>query len=289
MQKIALLGLGNMGSGIALSLLRSGSQLAVWNRSREKGQPVLEAGAVWAVTPAEAAQNADIVIAMLADDTASREVWLGERGALRQMKPGAFVIECSTLSLKYVKELSAAAAAGGLRYIDCPVTGIPDAAAQGKLTLLVGADAADLEACRTILQTFSATIRYFGNIGTGTMYKLIINLMGAVQIAGLAEGIAMAEKLGLNRNEVMAAMEDSAAASPQVVRYVRKMGEKKFAGLPAFTVQLRHKDAVYALDLAKEAGFDPKLGAVAKEWFAKALGQFAARDEAYVIEAVTNG
>lgn len=275
-----------MGQGIALSILRSGRELVVWNRNREKAAKVLQAGAVWADSPAEAARNAAIVIAMLANDVASKEVWLGENGALQNMKSGAVAVECSTLSLKYVKELSAKASSQGVKYIDCPVTGIPDAAEKGQITLLVGASLQDLDECRPLLESFSRCIRYFGAIGTGTMYKLIINLMGAVQIAGLAEGIAMAEKLGLNSTEVMAAIEDSAAASPQVLRYIHKMGERKFADHPTFTVGLRHKDAAYALELTNETGFDPKLGGVAKACFEKALSQFADSDEACVIEAM---
>ncbi|MGN6492695.1 MAG: NAD(P)-dependent oxidoreductase [Agriterribacter sp.] len=288
MQKVALLGLGKMGQGIALSILRSGQHLTVWNRNSEKARQVLDAGAVWANSPAEAARNADVVIAMLADDVASRQVWLGEAGALDNMKAGSVAVECSTLSLKYVKELHAKALAQGVRYIDCPVTGIPDAAAQGQITLLVGAPPEHLEYCRPLFESFSRCIRHFGDVGTGTMYKLIINLMGAVQIAGLAEGLAMAEKLGLDNAAVMAAMEDSAAASPQVVRYIRKMGEKKFADHPTFTVRLRHKDAAYALELSDQTGFEPQLGSVAKNWFEKALARFADADEGKVIEIMTN-
>lgn len=286
MKKIVLLGLGRMGQGLALSILRSGIDLAVWNRSFAKAKAVILAGAEWADTPAKAVADADAVIAMLADDSASENVWLGKDGALQNMKPGAFVIECSTLSLDYVQRLSTEAQSKGLKYIDCPVTGLPDAAAAGNLTLLVGADKNALEECRPLLQTFSKNIKHFGGIGKGTGYKLMINLMGAVQIAALAEGIALSEKLGLDKETVISAIENSAAASPQVLRYVKRMAERDFLEEPMFTTTLRYKDAAYALALAKQFGFNAKLGEASTGWFEKARQQFIDKDEARVIEVM---
>lgn len=284
MQHIAILGTGRMGKGIALNILRSGRNLTVWNRSKEKAKTLIDAGAVWADTPAEAAANADAVIAMLSDDIASQEVWLGLHGAMPQMKAGTFVIECSTLSADHVEALSSEASRRGLVYIDCPVTGIPEAAEKAQLTLLVGADTDDLEKCSALLQSFSAVIRHFGNIGTGTAYKLIINLMGAVQIAGLAEGIAMAHAAGLDMNTVTAAIEHSAAASPQVVRYTSRMAENTFAEHPGFTTSLRYKDAAYAAALAQQMQVPARLGEVAKEWFDKAKELYPDQDEALVVK-----
>ncbi|MFT3748471.1 MAG: NAD(P)-dependent oxidoreductase [Agriterribacter sp.] len=289
MKKTALLGLGKMGQGIALSILKSGENLTVWNRSIEKAGLVIDAGANWADTPAKAAENADFVIAMLSDDTASASAWLGKNGALQSMKPGAFVIECSTLSLDYVQKLSGAALSKGLAYIDCPVTGIPTAAAEGKLTLLTGADKHQLEICLPLLQSFSKSIKHFGAIGKGTCYKLMINLMGAVQIAALAEGIALCENLGLDTETVIESIEASAAASPQVIRYTRVMAEKKFLQDPSFTTTLRYKDAVYALELAKNTGFTARLGKVAAQWFAEAAQHYKDMDEAMVVELMHSG
>lgn len=283
MTKIAVLGLGRMGTGIALSLLRAGYGVTVWNRSKEKATEVIAAGGVWADNPSAAAENADAVISMLADDIASQEVWLGCNGAMPVMKKESFVIECSTISLTHAKALSTEAEKKGLVYIDCPVTGIPDAAKKGELTLLVGCSADRLEQCRSLLQSFSKAILHFGNVGTGTAYKLIINLMGAVQIAALAEGISMAEKMGLQTETVIKAIENSAAASPQVVRYARRMAEKTFLSDPAFTVGLRHKDADYAVTLAKTINHPAKLGEVAKDWFALAKNEYNNKDEACVV------
>ena len=139
----------------------------------------------------------------------------------------------------------------GLVYIDCPVTGLPEAAAAGKLTLLVGADAGRSRAGAGLISRRSATtIRHFGAVGTGTVYKLINNLMGAVQIASLAEGIAMAEQAGLDMKLVAEAMATGAVASPQVIRHSKRMVARDFSGA-SFTAALRHKDAAYAVALAE--------------------------------------
>jgi 3-hydroxyisobutyrate dehydrogenase len=286
METIAVLGLGRMGQGIALRLIQSGFRVFVWNRNRAKAAPLLDAGAIWAESPAAAAIHTTVILAMVTDDTASETVWLGSEGALKDMRAGSFVIECSTLSAGHVKRLAAAAAERGLNYIDCPVTGLPEAAATGRLTLLVGAGKEALESVRPVLNSISTIIRHFGPVGAGTAYKLMINLMGTIQIAALAEGLAQAERLGLDREVVIAAIENSAAASPQVVRYTRRMAEKTFLDHPAFTVALRLKDATYGVSLAHSIGSPAPLGEAAASWFAKAGKMDAHRDEATVINVM---
>ena len=204
---------------------------------------------------------------MLADDNASRSVWLGDEGALERLPAGALVIECSTLSHDWVEELSGEAKKRRLRYIDSPVTGLPDAAARGELTLLVGAENKDLEAGRALLETVSERIIHFGGIGTGTAYKLMINLMGAVQIAAAAEGLAIAERAGLDLEAVVEALALGQAASPQVVRNSRIMASGDHDGQKAFTPVLRLKDAGYGVRLAHKFGLSSPLGDVACEAF----------------------
>src|SRR6266850_3701638 len=171
-------------------------------------------GARWANSSADAADGADAIVAMVADDEASRAVWLGKDGAAETAKAGALAIECSTVSYRHALDLARELRERGLTYIDCPVTGLPDAAASGKLTLLVGAEPADLERARPYLEPIGSTIRHFGAVGNGTVYKLINNLMGAIQIAGIAEGLAIAEQAGLDMKLVLEAVETGVAASP---------------------------------------------------------------------------
>jgi 3-hydroxyisobutyrate dehydrogenase len=251
MPRVAFIGLGRMGHGMAGRYLHAGFEVAVWNRSKGKADDLIARGAQWAASPKEAASGADAVVTMVADDEASHTVWLGRDGAAASMKPGALAIECSTVSHRHALDMARELRAKGLIYIDCPVTGLPSAAAEGKLTLLVGADAADLEKARPYLAPISTTIRHFGAVGSGTVFKLINNLMGAVQIASLAEGVAIAERAGLDMNLVAEALSTGAVASPQVIRHSKRMVARDFSGA-SFTAALRHKDADYAVRLAEE-------------------------------------
>src|SRR5689334_10457544 len=170
MAHIAFIGLGRMGHGMAGRYLDAGFDVALWNRSRAKAEDLIARGARWSTSPGDAAIDADAVVTMVADDEASRAVWLGTDGAAATMKAGALAIECSTVSHDHALRLSRELHARGLIYIDCPVTGLPDAAASGQLTLLVGANAADLDKARPFLTPLSSTIRHFGEVGSGTVY-----------------------------------------------------------------------------------------------------------------------
>jgi 3-hydroxyisobutyrate dehydrogenase len=286
MAHVAFIGLGRMGHGMAGRYLDGGFTVAVWNRSKAKAGDLVARGARWANSAAEAAKGADAIVAMVADDEASRAVWLDESGAAKTAKSGALAIECSTVSYRHALDLGRDLRACGLVYIDSPVTGLPDAAAAGKLTLLVGADPADLERARPFLTPLSTTIRHFGPIGSGTVYKLINNLMGAIQIAGLAEGLAIAEQAGLDMNLVLEAVESGVAASPQVIRHSRRMVARNFSGA-TFTAALRHKDAAYAVALAESLLPDIPIARAAVQAYDKAKAYAPDDDEAKMIEIVS--
>lgn len=233
MPHVAFIGLGRMGHGMAGRYLDAGFTTAVWNRSKAKAEDLIARGARWASSPADAADGADAIVTMVADDEASRNVWLGTDGAGRAAKQGALAIECSTVSHQHALDLAKALQERGLTYIDCPVTGLPDAAAGGKLTLLVGAEAADLEKARLFLTPIGSTIRHFGPVGSGTVYKLINNLMGAIHIAGLAEGLAIAEHAGLDMKLVLESIASGVAASPQVLRHAPRMVARDYREHPS--------------------------------------------------------
>jgi 3-hydroxyisobutyrate dehydrogenase-like beta-hydroxyacid dehydrogenase len=202
------------------------------------------------------------------------------------MKAGTLAIECSTVSYDHALHLSRELRSRGVIYLDCPVTGLPDAAAQGKLSLLVGANAADLETARPYLAPLSTTIRHFGEVGAGTVYKLINNLMGAIQIAGLAEGLAMAERAGLDMKLVLESVEAGVAASPQVIRHAKRMVARNFEGA-TFTAALRHKDAAYAVALAEQLLREvPIMGRAAVSSYDRAKAIAPDDDEARMIELV---
>jgi 3-hydroxyisobutyrate dehydrogenase-like beta-hydroxyacid dehydrogenase len=165
------------------------------------------------------------------------------------------------------------------------VTGLPDAAAAGKLTLLVGAEANDLEAARPFLAPLGATIRHFGPVGAGTVFKLVNNLMGAVQIASLAEGLRIAEQAGLDMPLVQQSLASGAVASPQVVRHSARMVARDFAGA-SFTAALRHKDASYAMALAETLGLDLAVAQAALNIYALAAAKMPDDDEGRLIDLI---
>jgi 3-hydroxyisobutyrate dehydrogenase len=287
MAQIAFIGLGRMGHGMAGRYLENGFTVAVWNRSRAKADDLVARGARWAHSPADAADGADAIVTMVADDEASRAVWLGKEGAASTAKSGALAIECSTVSHRHALDLARELRERGLTYIDSPVTGLPDAAAGGKLTMLVGAEPADLERARPYLTPLSATIRHFGAVGAGTVYKLINNLMGAIQIAGIAEGLAIAEQAGLDMKLVLEAVETGVAASPQVLRHSKRMVARNFSGA-TFTAALRHKDAAYAVALAESLlASAPLMGRAAVEAYVRAKAHAPDDDEGKMIEIVS--
>jgi 3-hydroxyisobutyrate dehydrogenase len=268
MARVAFIGLGNMGFGMAQRLLRAGHDLRLFNRTRAKATALERAGARVCLSPREASDGVEAVIAMTADDSSSRSVWLGPDGVLAaELAPRALAVECSTLSHEWVTELAAAAKARKLRYIDAPVTGLPESAAGGTLTLLVGADPVDLDSARPILAAFSQRILRFGAVGSGTAYKLIINMIGAVQIASLAEGFALAERAGLDLQVALEAICTGQAASPQVVRNVRRMVANDHDEDVVFTPMLRLKDVEYALRFARELALGSPFGELAARQF----------------------
>lgn len=286
MARVAFIGLGRMGHGMAGRYVDAGHDLAVWNRSKAKAAELIARGARWSSSPADAAEGADAIVTMVADDAASRAVWLGADGAVMTAKAGALAIECSTVSHRHSLQLCDDLRARNLIYIDSPVTGLPDAAASGELTLLVGAEPADLEIARPFLAPLGGTIRHFGPVGSGTVYKLINNMMGAIQIAGLAEGLAIAEQAGLDMALVLDSIAHGVAASPQVLRHAPRMVARDFSGA-TFTAALRHKDAAYAVALAEALLPGAPMGQAALLAYGEAKAYAPDEDEGKMIELVS--
>jgi len=286
MSKIAFVGLGNMGYAMAGRILDAGHDLTVYNRTASRAAALVRRGATFFATPMAACEGADAIVSMVADDLASRSVWLGPHGILAA-KPAAdaLAVECSTLSHAWVKELSLELKRRGFRYIDAPVTGLPEAATAGELTLLVGASSEDLEAARYLLAALSRRIIRFGEIGAGTAYKLIVNMLGAVQIASAAEAMAIAERAGLDLNVVAEAIAVGQAASPQVVRNTRRMADDDHKRNVVFTPVLRLKDVQYGLALAQNLGIGSPFSSLAGAKFRQLCDLGFERDnESQIIE-----
>lgn len=288
---IAFIGLGAMGQAMAQRLLDAGHQLQLYNRTASRANLLVARGARLAASPRAACDGAEAVISMVADDDASRAVWRGRDGILAGASTaagfaaGGLAIECSTLSHDWVLELAGHAGAAGLRYVDAPVTGLPETAAAGALTLLVGAAAADLAAARGLLEALCVRLIHFGPVGAGTAYKLIINLVGAVQIASIAEGLAIAERAGLDLAVVVDAVRSSQAASPQVVRNAARMLAGDHDRNVVFSGALRRKDVDYGVRFAQGCGIGSPFGAVAQRLYRELCERgHAALNESKVID-----
>lgn len=270
--KIAFLGLGHMGQAMAGRLVAAGHDVTVYNRTAVKARAVVRQGATLAATPRAAAEGAKIVFAMVGDDDASRRVWLGRDGALAaKLAAKPYAVECSTLSHVWLQRLARHVARKGARFVDCPVTGIPSAAAAGELILFVGAERKDIAALRPVFKSLAKEVIHFGPVGAGNAYKLMINLMGSVQIAALAEGLVIADRAGLDRTMVVETILKGAAASPQVVRNARQMLAGRHERDVVFPGKWRHKDAAYGLKLARALGVTAPFGTAAMRGFRRLI------------------
>ena len=243
--RIAFLGLGIMGSGMARRLLVNGFPLTVFNRNADKAKPFAAEGAIVTTSPREAAARADIIISMVADDVAARSLWLGDNGALAAAKPGVVCIECSTVTVNWVRELAAAAIARGCGFLDAPVTGSKNQAAAGELNFLVGGDAATLEKVRPVFAAMGKAVVHIGPTGSGAMIKLINNFVCGAQVASLAEALAMIEQSGLDRAKALEVLTGGAPGSPLVKAVAARMTAPDFT--PNFLLRLMAKDLGYAI------------------------------------------
>jgi 3-hydroxyisobutyrate dehydrogenase len=281
--QIAFLGLGIMGSGMARRLLVNGFPLMVFNRNVEKSKPFAAEGAHVANSPREAAAQADVIISMVADDNASRSLWLGENGALADANPGIVCIECSTVTVGWVRELSAAATACGCEFLDAPVTGSKTHAASGELNFLVGGNANTLEKARPVLAAMSKAIVHLGPTGSGSLLKLINNFVCGVQVASLAEALAMIERSGLDRTKALEILTGGAPGSPLVKTIAGRMTAPDFT--PNFLLRLMAKDLGYAVDEGGKLSINLATAAAARGMFKQAIaGGHGDQDMSAVVE-----
>ena len=244
MTRIAFLGLGTMGAGMAAQLATKGFDLSVWNRSRAKADALAEHGARATATPAEAATGADIVIAMVADDAASHAVWLGDDGALAVLRSGAVAIESSTLTIDWVRTLAGAAQTQGLDFIDAPVTGSRQQASEGALKFLVGGADVVVARARPVLDAMGVDVLHLGPVGSGAILKLVNNFLCGVQVASVAEAVAMIERSGLDPVRAVAVLAGGAPGSPLVGAVSQRMLDHAYQ--PNFFPGLMAKDLAYA-------------------------------------------
>jgi 3-hydroxyisobutyrate dehydrogenase len=277
-----------MGGGMARRLAGAGFPLTVYNRNREKAAALASVGAKVAGSPREAAQGAAIVFSMVSDDAVSREMWLGDDGALNGATRGAVIVECSTLTIAWVNELAQAAIERGCECVDAPVTGSKVAAAGGELNFIVGGSTAAVEKVRPALNAMGRSVTHLGPTGSGALVKLANNFLAGVHVAAWAEALAWIERTGIDRTKAVAFLMEGAAASPVTKVVSARMAAEDYQ--PNFFLRLMAKDIGYALQEAADAGvtLDTATSALIRFQAAIAAGQ-GDEDMAAIVKSVRAG
>lgn len=288
MAKIAFLGTGSMGSAMIRNYLKGGHEVTAYNRTISKAKPLADLGAKIAATPKEAVEGAEVVISCLTNDDASRDSWNGENGALKgNFKPGAYAIEASTASLDWIRELDGLARAKGMHFLDCPVAGRPDLANAGKLKVFAGGSITDVDAMRPVLDAISAAVIHFGPVGSGITFKLIYNVMGALQVAATAEGLIACEAAGIDLRVAADAFSNGATGSPHVKLHSKNMAEGIIDDPIMFTGKNRIKDTAYGIEVISSFGAQSVLGRGTKQVWEQMVEQgMELRNDSELIDAL---
>lgn len=249
-EKIGFIGAGIMGKPMALNLLKAGFLITVHSRTKEKAEQLLSEGATWADTPAEAANTADIVIICVTDTPDVEAVLLGPKGVIEAEKPTPFCIDMSTISPSATKQMGKTLAAKGITLIDAPISGGQIGAIEAKLSIMAGGPKDAVEKLRPIMEAMGRTVTYCGPLGSGQLTKLANQVMVIHTIMSIAEGLAFAEKAGLDLETTLKVTAAGAAGSHSL----KILGPKIVAGdlTPAFMVDLQQKDLRLVLEYAEQ-------------------------------------
>ena len=253
MSKVAFIGLGVMGFPMAGHLKAKGYDVVVYNRTGAKADAWAQKhGGKSAPTPAAAAKDADFVITMVGNDKDVEEVILGKDGALEGIKKGAVLVDHTTASADVARKVYAAAKAKGIPFIDAPVSGGQAGAENGKLTVMCGGDKESFERARPVMDSYARAVTLLGPAGAGQLTKMVNQICIAGLVQGLSEGIAFAEKAGLDVNQVLDVISKGAAQSWQMENRGKTMHERKFNF--GFAVDWMRKDLGICLEEAKRNG-----------------------------------
>ena len=250
--RVAFLGLGTMGSAMAANLARAGFTVTAWNRTPGRGAELADLGVAPADTAAHAVTGAGIVVVCVSDTPDVEAVLFGPDGVVAGAAPGTLVIDCSTIAPSGSWDFAARLAEHGIRLVDAPVSGGSEGARNATLTIFVGGDAADVERARPVLTAMGRTITHVGPIGAGQAVKAVNQVILAGTYLGVAEGIVLAIKAGLDVEQVVAALAGGAAQSWVLANRSGRMLDNDYP--LGFKVELHRKDLAIALDLATKVG-----------------------------------
>ena len=281
---VGIVGVGNMGGGMARRLLARGWRVRACDLVADKVEALVRLGAAPAATPADAAREADVLIVCVVDAAQAEQVLFGADGAAAALPAGRAVLLCPTIGPADAERIAARLQAGGHAAIDAPMSGGPARAAEGSMSLMVACEEAVFDAHRRLLGDLSSKLFRVGSRpGDGARTKLVNNLLAAINLAGAAEAIALAERLGLDAARTLDVIEQSSGQSWIASDRMRRALADDYE--PRAHVTLLHKDTRLALEAARSAGFDAALGTLAHAAFARAVATGRADcDDAILLE-----
>ena len=271
MRKIAYLGMGTMGRGMAANLIMAGHEVTVWNRSAERCADLVARGAKQAATPAEAAAGAELVMYCLSDDAAVEDLVWGAGDLVSAVQPGQIVVDMTTLHPSVSLKEAAAYAAKGARFLDAPVFGSKNEAAGGGLWIVVGGDKALYEEVKPVLAVLSETTHYMGENGKGTSMKLVGNLVVAAQLEALGEAMVLATKAGLDPEDVLGVLHVTDFKSPIFDGVGNALINRDFS--THFALKLMLKDANLIARFAQDLNVPTPAAAATREVIKAAVNQ----------------
>lgn len=275
--RIGFIGLGIMGRGMAANLINAGHDLALYNRTRSRAEEIAKLGGTIADSPADAARGSEIVFTMLSDPPAIRDAVLGEQGAISGLDSGAVLIDCSTVDPSTTRAVAEAAAAWGAEFLDSPVAGSRDAAANGELILMVGGKSEVLERVRPVLEIVSKRIIHAGLSGSGTMLKLCFNLAVSHMAAALGEALVLGVKSGLKPETIIETFMAGTISAPF---YAWKGGcimDRDFS--TNFSLALMHKDIGLIISSGEDMNVPLPVSAAVQELFTQAKSNGLAEED----------
>lgn len=265
--KIGFIGLGLMGKPMALNLVKAGFAVTVWNRTASRADELVSAGAKLAASPREVTADADLLITIVSDPPALEEVLWGANGAMQSLRRGSTYVDSSTVSPDLAQKIAAACTERGVRFLDAPVTGGDWGAKKGELIFMAGGDAATLAEAEPVLKVLGKKWFHLGANGAGQTIKLAMNLILALQVDALAEGLALVTAAGLQGEKLVEVLQSSMARSG--VLDVKSQNLLKGEYTPSFPLRLMHKDMTLALELARQVSVDLPATAAAYKTYSK--------------------
>ena len=252
MKKIGFIGLGVMGKPMAMNLLNAGYPLTVWNRTRSKMDDLLAKGASGAESPKEVAERSDVVITIVTDSPDVEEVVLGPQGAIHGAHPGLVLIDMSTISPTVAQKVAKELSGKGVKMLDAPVSGGDVGAQKGTLSIMVGGPKETFDECLPILEVLGKRITYMGSNGMGQTTKLCNQVICALNIQAVCEGLMLGAKAGLDLKRLLDVVTAGAAGSWMLSNLGPKMVEGDMR--PGFKIRHQQKDLRLVLQFAAELG-----------------------------------